>query len=183
VVSRKRPGGRSERVRSAVVMAALEELARGGYSSFSCESVAERAGVNKTTVYRRWGTRENLMLDAMVEGARVSVPILDTRVASSQISLPTPRSSLRSSPRRRSRRPFVPWPRPATETQRSPTQAGASGTPTSSCLRNRRAGNRPRRGSTEDRRRRRNRNPHSPYLFPASGERRRPRRGVRADSG
>jgi AcrR family transcriptional regulator len=65
-------------VRSAVVMAALEELARGGYSSFSCESVAERAGVNKTTVYRRWGTRENLMLDAMVEGARVSVPIPDT---------------------------------------------------------------------------------------------------------
>ncbi len=65
-------------MRSAVIMAALEELAEGGYASFSCEAVAERAGVNKTTVYRRWGTRENLMLDALVEGARVSVPIPDT---------------------------------------------------------------------------------------------------------
>jgi AcrR family transcriptional regulator len=76
--ARKRPGGRSARVRAAVLMAALDELAAGGYGSFSCEAVAERAGVHKTTVYRRWGTRENLMLDALLEGGKVSVPIPDT---------------------------------------------------------------------------------------------------------
>ena len=76
--ARKRPGGRSARVRAAVLMAALEELAEGGYSSFSCEAVAERAGVHKTSVYRRWGTRENLMLDALLGAGNVSVPIPDT---------------------------------------------------------------------------------------------------------
>jgi AcrR family transcriptional regulator len=75
---RKRPGGRSARVRAAVLMAALDELAAGGYGSFSCEAVAERAGVHKTTVYRRWGTRENLMLDALLQAGNVSVPIPDT---------------------------------------------------------------------------------------------------------
>ena len=54
---RRRPGGRSARVRSAVLMAALDALADGGYGSFTCEAVAERAGVHKTTVYRRWGKR------------------------------------------------------------------------------------------------------------------------------
>lgn len=75
---RKRPGGRSARVRAAVLMAALDQLAEGGNESFSCEAVAERAGVHKTTVYRRWGTRERLMLDALVEGARVGVPAPDS---------------------------------------------------------------------------------------------------------
>jgi AcrR family transcriptional regulator len=75
---RKRPGGRSARVRSAVLRATLEELAAVGYASFSLESVAARAGVNKTTVYRRWGNREQLILDAMLERGSERVPIPDT---------------------------------------------------------------------------------------------------------
>jgi AcrR family transcriptional regulator len=75
---RRRPGGRSARVREAVLRATLEELAAGGYASFSLEAVARRAGVNKTTVYRRWGTRETLILDAMLERGSELVPIPDT---------------------------------------------------------------------------------------------------------
>jgi AcrR family transcriptional regulator len=65
-------------VRAAVLRAAVEELAEGGYGSFSFESVAQRAGVHKTTLYRRWGDRESLVLDAMLELGSKRVPIPDT---------------------------------------------------------------------------------------------------------
>jgi AcrR family transcriptional regulator len=65
-------------VRKAVLQAALDELAEGGYASLSIEAIARRAGVNKTTLYRRWGDRENLLLDAMLERGGERVPIPDT---------------------------------------------------------------------------------------------------------
>jgi len=65
-------------VRSAVLQAALEELAAGGVAALSIEAIAQRAGVHKTTLYRRWGTRENLLLDALLEQGRERVPIPDT---------------------------------------------------------------------------------------------------------
>jgi AcrR family transcriptional regulator len=72
----RRPGGRTARVRAAAIAATLAELADAGYSALSLESVAKRAGVGKTTLYRRWGTREELVLEAMLEraGERISVP-------------------------------------------------------------------------------------------------------------
>jgi AcrR family transcriptional regulator len=73
---RRRPGGRSARVRAAAIAATLAELAESGYSALSLERVARRAGVHKTTLYRRWGTREDLVLEAMLAraGQRISVP-------------------------------------------------------------------------------------------------------------
>ncbi len=73
-----RPGGRSARVRACVLQATLEELAETGYSALSLEKIARRAGVNKTSVYRRWGTRDTLVLDAVLERASQWVPIPDT---------------------------------------------------------------------------------------------------------
>ncbi len=68
--------GPSSRVRAAAIAATLAELAEGGYSALSLEKVARRAGVHKTTLYRRWGTREELVLEAMLEraGEHISVP-------------------------------------------------------------------------------------------------------------
>jgi AcrR family transcriptional regulator len=77
-MANKRPGGRSARVRAAVLEATLEELANEGYTGLSFAAVARRAGVNKTTLYRRWGTRERLTLDALLELGRRRVPIPDT---------------------------------------------------------------------------------------------------------
>ena len=73
---RRRPGGRSARVRADALAATLAELAETGYTALSLESVARRAGVHKTTLYRRWGTREELVLEAMLDraGERISVP-------------------------------------------------------------------------------------------------------------
>lgn len=65
-------------MRSAVLEATLEELAAVGYASFSIEGVADRAHVHKTTVYRRWRDRENLLLEALLERGRERVPIPDT---------------------------------------------------------------------------------------------------------
>ena len=55
--TRSRPGGRSARVRAGVLAAARELVAEQGYEPVSIEQIAARAGVHKTTVYRRWPTK------------------------------------------------------------------------------------------------------------------------------
>jgi AcrR family transcriptional regulator len=65
-------------VRAAVIAATLAELAESGYSALSIDSVARRAGIHKTTLYRRWGTREDLVLEVMLESAGSRVSIADT---------------------------------------------------------------------------------------------------------
>ena len=74
----RRRRGPSTRVRAAAIAATLAELAEGGYSALSLEKVASRAGVHKTTLYRRWGTREELVLEAMLERAGEHIAVPDT---------------------------------------------------------------------------------------------------------
>lgn len=72
-----RPGGRSARVRDAVHEAVVELLADGEIDA-TIPRIAERAGVNPTSIYRRWGGRDHLMLDAAVTRLRATSPIPDT---------------------------------------------------------------------------------------------------------
>ena len=61
---------RPARRERAIYLATLEELARSDYGALSVESVAARAGVNKTTLYRRWPTKAALVqaaLDSIVD--------------------------------------------------------------------------------------------------------------------
>lgn len=60
-----RPGGRTARTRAAVRDATLAELAEHGYEGLTVEAVAERSGVHRTTVYRRWGGVDGLIVDAL----------------------------------------------------------------------------------------------------------------------
>lgn len=62
-----RVGGRSERVVADVLSAAARELAARGYAGFRIERVASAAGVNKTTIYRRWPTKADLVEAALRE--------------------------------------------------------------------------------------------------------------------
>lgn len=67
----KESNGKGPLVRGAPVVrgvlgAALEELGRTGYDALRIEDVAARAGVNKTTVYRRWPTKEDLVRAALL---------------------------------------------------------------------------------------------------------------------
>jgi len=48
-----------------ILRATLEELAGADYGALSIDSVAKRAGVNKTTVYRRWPTKADLVGSAL----------------------------------------------------------------------------------------------------------------------
>jgi AcrR family transcriptional regulator len=72
----RRPGGRTARVTRAVHAATLHELTANGLDGLSIEAVAARAGVNKTTIYRRWGTRGALVADAVgaLSAAQIAVP-------------------------------------------------------------------------------------------------------------
>jgi AcrR family transcriptional regulator len=60
-----RLGGRSGRVVVDVLSAAAAELAARGYAAFRVDGVASAAGVNKTTVYRRWPTKAHLVEAAL----------------------------------------------------------------------------------------------------------------------
>jgi AcrR family transcriptional regulator len=69
-----RPGGRSERIRLAV-SDAVREYFREGEINFSVRDVADRAGVHRTTVYRRWPTRADLVAEALQDHtANLKVP-------------------------------------------------------------------------------------------------------------
>ncbi len=73
-------GGRSEQVVRRVLDAAIVELARSGYAGFRMDEVVSRAGVNKTTIYRRWPSRAALvtaLVDRMRKPLRES-PLPDT---------------------------------------------------------------------------------------------------------
>ena len=76
--SRLRPGGRSARVRSAVLAATRDLLAERGFEGTELPEVARRAGVHSTTVYRRWGTKARLVGEALLDQAATLTPTPDT---------------------------------------------------------------------------------------------------------
>ena len=73
-----RPGGRTARVREAVLKAAGDALAEAGFADLDLTDVARRAEVGKTTVYRRWGTVAALVTDLLAEMAETSLPRTET---------------------------------------------------------------------------------------------------------
>jgi AcrR family transcriptional regulator len=74
----QRPGGRTAKVRAAVLQATVAALAEDGYEALNVEDVARRAGVHKTTVYRRWPTKPELVADAVRERSDERVEVPDT---------------------------------------------------------------------------------------------------------
>src|SRR5262245_26513815 len=77
--------GRASRVVRDVLQATREELDRAGYAELSVESVAALAGVNKTTIYRRWPTKSELVVAAIKEYFDQSQDFPDTGVLRSDL--------------------------------------------------------------------------------------------------
>ncbi|MFD7434795.1 TetR/AcrR family transcriptional regulator [Streptomyces sp. NPDC059861] len=73
-----RPGGRTARVRAAVLRAAGDVLAEQGFAHLDLADVARRAEVGKTTVYRRWGSVTGLVADLLADMAEQSLPREET---------------------------------------------------------------------------------------------------------
>ncbi|MEV6475598.1 TetR/AcrR family transcriptional regulator [Streptomyces sp. NPDC051657] len=61
----RRPGGRTARVRAQVLDAVRAELGAQGFEGLTMEGVAARAGVHRTTVYRRWEDVGGLLADVL----------------------------------------------------------------------------------------------------------------------
>ncbi|HZX56979.1 MAG TPA: TetR/AcrR family transcriptional regulator [Ilumatobacteraceae bacterium] len=74
----RRPGGRTARTQQAVHTAALAELADHGYAGTSIDSIARRAGVHPTTVYRRWQTKGRVIAEALRAAAAERTELIDT---------------------------------------------------------------------------------------------------------
>ncbi|MEV6287003.1 TetR/AcrR family transcriptional regulator [Kribbella sp. NPDC051770] len=64
---------RDTTIDAKVLAAAAEELRTGGYDGLSIDRVAERAGVAKTTLYRRWPSKAELVV-ALISTLRADVP-------------------------------------------------------------------------------------------------------------
>jgi len=64
----RRPGRpRDPRIDEAVLVAARELLGEVGYQRLTYDAVAQRAGVHRPAVYRRWPSKLHLVLDACRE--------------------------------------------------------------------------------------------------------------------
>lgn len=74
----RRPGGRTAKVRRAVLDATQETLAASGFHTLNMDRIAASAGVGKTTVYRRWGSPVGLVADLLDDMAEQSLPAADT---------------------------------------------------------------------------------------------------------
>ncbi|GAA2089850.1 TetR/AcrR family transcriptional regulator [Kitasatospora saccharophila] len=74
----RRTGGRSARVCAAVHRAVTELIAEGGADQVSIPAVAARAGVNPTSVYRRWGDLNGLLADVTATRLAPEDPPPDT---------------------------------------------------------------------------------------------------------
>jgi AcrR family transcriptional regulator len=66
---------------STVLRTTLEMLGQQGYAGLRIEDIAERAGVNKTTIYRRWPTRADLVIAALTNLATPPVAVETGRLA------------------------------------------------------------------------------------------------------
>ena len=61
-----------------IFAATLELLAEHGYDGLAIEAVAARAEVNKTTIYRWWASKDELLAAALVNSSVLEFPIPDT---------------------------------------------------------------------------------------------------------
>ena len=64
-------------MREAVLQAALDSLAENGASGVTMNDVARRSGVHATSVQRRWGSRDKLILDALLSYSRSELTVPD----------------------------------------------------------------------------------------------------------
>ncbi|MCX0275242.1 TetR/AcrR family transcriptional regulator [Nocardia zapadnayensis] len=61
-------------VTAAIIQAVLAELVERSYARLSMEGVAKRAGTSKSALYRRWPTKQDMVLAVLAD---ISVPMAD----------------------------------------------------------------------------------------------------------
>lgn len=65
-------------MREAVLHATLDALSEHVPGDVTISEIARRAGVHATSIQRRWGSKENVLLDALLTLSQEKLPIPDT---------------------------------------------------------------------------------------------------------
>src|SRR3954469_17695240 len=74
----RRPGRRRDESKDdAILLATRELLAERGFDGMTMDAVADRAGAGKATVYRRWPSKVQLTVDAVVCARGIPMTIDD----------------------------------------------------------------------------------------------------------
>lgn len=63
---------------AAVLDAAAEVLFESGFDALSIREIADRAEVHESSIYRRWGSKADLVVDALLSRLGQEVPTPDT---------------------------------------------------------------------------------------------------------
>ncbi len=66
--------GRIARTRSAVLRSATDLLVEGGPSAVTIDAIVARSGVAKSTIYRHWESRDEVLVDAIERCAPTLAP-------------------------------------------------------------------------------------------------------------
>ena len=64
--------------RSSAAPRLIASLIEVGWSNLSIGAIAARAGVHETSIYRRWKTKEELVVSALLERLNGVLPVPDT---------------------------------------------------------------------------------------------------------
>lgn len=65
-------------MRTSVLEATVDVLFESGFDTLSIREIAKRAEVHESSIYRRWGTKSKLALDALLSRAGLEIPTPDT---------------------------------------------------------------------------------------------------------
>jgi hypothetical protein len=76
--ARRRGRPRRAETAQAIVDATLALLAENGFQATTVDAIAERAGVAKNTIYRRWDSKEELIADALEQLTRPELEVSDS---------------------------------------------------------------------------------------------------------
>jgi AcrR family transcriptional regulator len=77
MTSGREPAGAAvlqESVTAAITSAMFDQLAETGYARMSMDGVARRAGVGKAAVYRRWPSKQAMLIDLVGAAMRRNLP-------------------------------------------------------------------------------------------------------------
>jgi AcrR family transcriptional regulator len=73
-----RPGGRTALATGRILEATVQLVAELGVPAVTYDAVAKLAGTSRATIYRKWPSRDELVKDALVRFAKLSVSAPDT---------------------------------------------------------------------------------------------------------
>jgi AcrR family transcriptional regulator len=100
--SRGRPAGGSDALVRTILATTLAQLGARGYADLSIDEVARTARVNKTTIYRRWKTKPELVVAAVVASRERATPFVSSGdLATDLIALLRCKTRMMATPRQR----------------------------------------------------------------------------------